>query len=105
MEPIISPWIFYLISILHNLSCICVLISLFAGFAFLISLLEDDFIFSQEQKTKVRKRSIIILLVSLVFAIVIPTKQISYNMLIAHYATQDNVVKIIQEVSSMINNK
>ena len=95
MEPIISPWIFYWINVVNNLAPISGFIGFVSLFVFVVALLTtiDD-----ETEENVRKRasaytkkSLILLVTSIVLFIAIPSKDTMYKMLITSYITPNNI--------------
>lgn len=94
---IISPWIFYLINLLSNISNLCsiltfVLSLIFSGlilYQWITRLDLDDEIW--ESFIKWRKRTVITLLISILGLISIPTEKTMYQMLIANYVTDKNI--------------
>ena len=98
--PIINPMYLYLIEVLHNLDVInniifivLMFITLVTGVMYII----DDY--SREQ-LKPHKGEIIALfaafLISGMIAVLVPTKDAMYKMLIASYVTTDNI-QIVNE--------
>ncbi|MDU2971031.1 MAG: hypothetical protein E7B69_01300 [Veillonella sp.] len=113
--PIIDPMYLYAIEILHNIDV------LNQGLFFTLSILLVCFIgiclFEKEvqQETLKHKRLIIcvcsIWVVSLMVAVLVPTKDAMYKMLIAHYVTTDNLQAVnelvkgnIQDYLNMLEN-
>lgn len=93
--PIIDPMYLYLIEVLHNLDVLNqgVFIILTIGLSAFscIWLLEDDV----RELSKPHKGKIIALFVVFVIsgliALLVPTKDAMYKMLLAHYVTTDNI--------------
>lgn len=98
--PIIDPMYLYLIEVLHNVDILnqglfftlSILLVCFGG----LCCLEKEV----KQETLKHKRLIIcvcsIWVVSLMVAVLVPTKDAMYKMLIAHYVTTDNI-QIVNE--------
>lgn len=92
--PIVSPWIFYLIDTISNLSAtLMLIIFVSAGIAvtaWFISLIEDE-------ETTIKKwtrrtyTSLIVCIISLIVTVFIPSQETMYQMLVANYVTYDNV--------------
>lgn len=113
--PIIDPMYLYLIEVLHNVDILnqglfftlSILLVCFGG----LCCLEKEV----KQETLKHKRLIIcicsIWVVSLMVAVLVPTKDAMYKMLIAHYVTTDNLQAVnelvkgnIQDYLNMLEN-
>ena len=83
MEPIISPWIIYIMSVVTGLKVIFTLIAVGA------------FIFTgcaiQEDEYKEANIGIITLITATLIAILIPTRDTLLTMLVASYTTPENL--------------
>lgn len=93
-EPIISPYVFYLIDILNSISAFCnviIIICLCCGLALLVVLLIDEF--ENTKAFSLLKKFLIIFGVSATLAIVIPSKETCYQMLVASQVTSANIQK------------
>lgn len=98
--PIINPMCLYLIEVLHNLDALNHLIFVVLGFAvFLCGCMYfiDD---CARETMDANKSKVAMLLVafgiSSIIAILVPTKDTMYKMLIASYVTTDNI-QIVNE--------
>lgn len=95
-EPIINPWLLYFADVLDGLkilswivlgiACICVIVC-FAGMAANCDQYDDDF----KMWYCNLKKAILPTVVSMVFAIIMPSKDTLYKMAIAEALTPDNV--------------
>lgn len=93
--PIIDPMYLYLIEVLHNLDVlnqgVSIILTIGLSAFFCIWLLEDDV----KELSKPHKGKIIALFVVFVIsgliALLVPTKDAMYKMLLAHYVTTDNI--------------
>lgn len=93
--PIIDPMYLYLIEVLHNLDVlnqgVSVILTIGLSAFSCIWLLEDDV----RELSKPHKGKIIALFVVFVIsgliALLVPTKDAMYKMLLAHYVTTDNI--------------
>ena len=93
--PIIDPMYLYLIEVLHNLDVlnqgVSIILTIGLSAFSCIWLLEDDV----RELSKPHKGKIIALFVVFVIsgliALLIPTKDAMYKMLLAHYVTTDNI--------------
>lgn len=93
--PIIDPMYLYLIEILHNIDALnqivfFVLVMLVCFLVFLY-FVEDE----AREKIQANKSKVIVLFMVFVgsglVAVLIPTKDAMYKMLLAHYVTTDNI--------------
>ena len=93
--PIIDPMYLYLIEVLHNLDVlnqgVSIILTIGLSAFSCIWLLEDDV----KELSKPHKGKIIALFVVFVIsgliALLVPTKDAMYKMLLAHYVTTDNI--------------
>lgn len=100
MEPIISPWIIYAISVLNSVKFIltlgCVVSFVVWGIA-LGSMLDE------EEGAKVTfKYSSIVFIVCVIPTILIPSKETMLTMLTLHYVTPDNLLLVQNNVVEFI---
>lgn len=98
--PIINPMYLYLIEVLHNLDVINNIIFIVLMFITLVACVMyiiDDY---AREQLKLHKGKIIALfaafLISGMIAVLVPTKDAMYKMLIASYVTTDNI-QIVNE--------
>ena len=95
--PIVSPWVFYLINLLSNISNLCFILTfvlslVFSGlilYQWITRLDLDDEIW--ESFIKWCKRTAITLVISILGLTLIPTKETMYQMLVANYVTDKNI--------------
>lgn len=93
--PIIDPMYLYLIEVLHNLDVlnqgVFIFLTIGLGAFSCIWLLDDNV----RELSKPHKGKIIALFVAFVIsgliALLVPTKDAMYKMLLAHYVTTDNI--------------
>lgn len=96
-EPIISPWIIYLIDTLNGLvkACLCLLI--IAGFVSAVCFLEstDDNVGREEREycRKLAKKWFAAFVVFALGVILLPSQETSYKMLAANCITPSNIEK------------
>ena len=95
--PIVSPWIFYLINLLSNISDVCFMLAL-VSFLALLGLILYGFLAELDSDSEIwrsfikwRKRTAITLVISILGSTFIPTKELMYQMLVANYVTYENV--------------
>lgn len=102
-ETIISPWVFYLADISESVKYLLLLIGIAAlvgaFFWFMMtindSLFEDSHMFS--------KRVIAASLLAIAIGAVLPSKEACYQMLIANYATYENVEAAGGQVTEVVD--
>ena len=95
--PIVSPWIFYLINLLSNISDVFFMLAL-VSFLALLGLILYGFLAELDSDSEIwrsfiewRKRTAIALVISILGSTFIPTKELMYQMLVANYVTYENV--------------
>ena len=104
MEPIISPWIIYAISVLNSvkliLTVVCVVSSIVWGMSLAGNILDEE-----EDVKILFKYSSIVFMICIIPIIIIPSKETMLTMLTLHYVTPDNLslvqnnaIEFIQEV-------
>lgn len=90
MEPIISPWIIYVIQVLsslHDIAMVFLTIScILATIMFLPAIIEEA-----EEPQKYLKMAVIIAAVSGGLSVIIPDKETMISMIAASYITPDNI--------------
>lgn len=95
MEPIINPWVFYLIGVVDKLSnglavfmAACFSVFLFEGMGYM------GFDVTEKEKEKYVKNATmagVLFLVAGIVLILLPDKTVMYKMLTASYVTPDNI--------------
>ena len=95
MEPIISPWLVYLVSFLANVGygasiVLVVSITIFVG-CFLFPPLCYNEKEAWQKANKIRKKALVVAIVSLVITMAVPSKNDLLAMLALSYITPDNV--------------
>lgn len=101
MEPIISPWIFYLMSVADGLKMFGG-ISAFTGVVAIIGIyaffgLERD----ELAPWKYTKFPVIIAIIGLIITLFIPSQEIITKMIVASFITPDNIELGIEGVKSV----
>lgn len=95
MEPIISPWVFYLIGVVDKLHTgLLVFMAICVGVFVLMGLEYMDFCSTEKQKEQYAKTATIVVVLFLVAGIVsifVPDETVLYKMLTASYLTPDNI--------------
>lgn len=95
MEPIISPWLIYVMSIFTCFKILFAVITFVFGFATACAMAEEAY----EDAIK----CLILTVASTIIAIVIPTKETIISMIVASYITPDNLNMANELVKSNLN--
>lgn len=99
-EPIINPWVFYLINLLSNLDGIVLVCIILCGISVAILGLVSIFSISDEDDCDYHlhitvvswfKRVLILFMIFAVITALIPSKETMYTMLVADQVTYENV--------------
>ena len=85
MEPIISPWVVYLFSVLTKLNTVAFIVAMFS-----VVIIFWAWIFGEKTKINI-KNVIIVLITSTVLTIIIPDRQTMLSMLTLSFITPDNI--------------
>lgn len=85
MEPIISPWVIYLVSVLTNLNTAAFIVAMFS-----VVIIFWAWVFGEKTKINI-KNVVIILITSTVLTIIIPDRQTMLSMLTLSFITPDNI--------------
>lgn len=93
-EPIINPWFFYFASRMNAIIVVSVL-AIIAGGCMLCVYLTLRYI-DEKEYPKMLKYGISLMIVFAVIVCVIPNEQTVYKMLLAHYATPDNINDVVE---------
>ena len=112
MEPIISPWVFYWVGVLDSLHVLGIVASIgLCTCGILLLAMGDDFTEKRNKERLKQLACVFSIFVTIVFVFV-PTKETMYQMIVAHYATpnnmeymKDNTVKFIQDVAKAIGDE
>ena len=110
MEPIISPWVIYVVQLLDNLRDICMVLLVLT--CIVIVLLVIPAIMDEEDlPKKYLKMAVIIVAVCAGMDIIIPNKETMITMIAASYITPDNiqmtqgnVLEFIKQISEAVQN-
>lgn len=94
---IVSPWIFYLINLLSNISDVCFMLAFVSSLA-LLGLILYHWLAELNSNSEMWvsfikwcKRTAIALVISTLGLTFIPTKETMYKMLVANFVTYENV--------------
>jgi accessory gene regulator protein AgrB len=107
MEPFVNPWLFYLINLSHGLKVLFITAGGIAGIIAIFTggnILDDDNTPMEIAKfKKTCKKFLILALILFFIAILIPSKEVCYQMLVASLVTPDNLKVAGQTAQDIIN--
>ena len=112
MEPIISPWVIYLFSVLTELNTVSFAIALLSWvITFFIAL--NKIIYGDDMEIEFNyKYAIIVAVIATIIVILIPDEKTMLSMLTLSFITPDNVViaenhivDLITKIMDAVNNK
>lgn len=111
MEPIISPWVIYLFSVLTKLNIVASAVVIFScAVMFFITVFR--FIYD-DMKIKINYKNVtIVTIIATILVIIIPDEKTMLSMLTLSFITPDNVViaenhiiDLITKIMDAVNNK
>ena len=104
MEPIINPWLFYLMGTCAKLSILAtVTFVLGAGTTAFIFIWE--FIEEPDEPYKHKMKIMIITIIMTLLTIVVPSKRTILEMIISKNATPQNIEKIVESVKELLKDE
>ena len=112
MEPIISPWIIYLFSVLTKLNIVASAVAIFSV-ASIIFIALNKFIFGDDMEIPFNYKIVVIIsAIATMLAILIPDEKTMLSMLTLSFITPDNVVitenhiiDLITKIMDAVNNR
>ena len=111
MEPIISPWIIYLFSVLTKLNIVASAVAIFSG-ASMVFIAMLRFIYDDMEIKFNYKNAIIVTTIATMLVILIPDEKTMLAMLTLSFITPDNVViaenhiiELVTKIMDVVNNK
>ena len=112
MEPIVSPWIIYLFSILTKLNVVASIATL-SSWAAILFIGLYKIIYGDDMEIPFNyKYVIIVLITSTVLTIIIPDRQTMLSMLTLSFITPDNIavtenhiIELVTKIMDAVNNK
>lgn len=111
MEPIISPWVIYLFSVLTKLNIVASAVVIFSC-AFMVFITMLRFIYDDIEIKVNYKNVIIISIIATILVIIIPNEKTMLSMLTLSFITPDNVViaenhiiDLITKIMGAVNSK
>ena len=111
MEPIISPWVIYLFSVLSKLNIVASAVAVFScAVMFFITVFR--FIYD-DMKIKINYKNVtIVTIIATILVIIIPNEKTMLSMLTLSFITPDNVViaenhiiDLITKIMDAVNSK
>lgn len=106
MNPIISPWMFYLISVsnaVHSVAFLCAIATVLGTFLFGGMAFDNSNAREHSNAVKWAKRFATGLVVSIALCVLIPSEETCYKMLAADMFTQDNINSATEYVTDVID--
>ena len=112
MEPIISPWVIYLFSVLSKLNIVTSAVALFSG-ASIFFMAINKIIYGDDMEIPFNYKIVIIIsVIATMLTILIPDEKTMLSMLTLSFITPDNVViaenhiiDLITKIMDAVNNK
>ena len=111
MEPIISPWIIYMFSVLTKLNIVASAVAIFSG-ASMVFIAMLRFIYDDMEIKFNYKNAIIVTTIATMLVILIPDEKTMLAMLTLSFITPDNVViaenhiiELVTKIMDVVNNK
>ena len=106
MDPIISPCVIYLVSVLTKLNTAAFIVAMFS-----VVIIFWVWILGAETKINI-KNVVIVLITSIVLTIIIPDRQTMLSMLTLSFITPDNIavtenhiIELVTKIMDAVNNK
>ena len=112
MEPIVSPWIIYLFSILTKLNIVAFSIAVFSWVSIFFIFL-NKIIYGDDLEIEFNyKIAVIVAVIATTIVILIPTEKTMLAMLTLSFITPDNVViaenhiiELVTKIMDVVNNQ
>lgn len=111
MEPVVSPWIIYLFSVLTKLNMVASAVVIFSC-AFMVFITMLRFIYRDIEINVNYKNVIIVSVIATILVIIIPNEKTMLSMLTLIFITPDNVViaedhiiDLIAKIMDVVNSK
>lgn len=100
MEPIISPWLIYALSLVDPLIITLAVVAMLAMTALIIVYTDDNFYYKRSSKGV--KATWAVFIISTLLAIFIPSKNTLIAMYIANHVTPDNLSNAQELITTII---
>ena len=105
MQPIINPWLFYLVDMIDSFQILSILIALLIILSFAIEIVKYD---EADELDKVKviktfKKKVIVIELLITFAIFLPSKKTCYQMITASQITDTNIQKAEDTIKKSVD--
>ena len=103
MTPIISPWIFYLISLFNNIGVVCSVITIIAIMTLIVAAI---LVFCADEwgnYGKSIRKGFIACIAVVVLSCAIPSKETMYTMLVSSLVTYENVETVGNTIKDSVD--
>lgn len=100
MEPIINPWIIYVLPLVDTLIAVLSVVSMLAMTSLIILYIDDEF--RKDMGTKIVKVVWVVFIISTLLAIFIPNKETLIAMYVANQVTPDNLSHAQEIITTII---
>ena len=112
MEPIISPWVIYLFSVLSKLNIVTSAVALFSG-ASIFFMAINKIIYGDDMEIPFNYKNVtIVTIIATILVIIIPNEKTMLSMLTLSFITPDNVIiaenhiiDLVTKIMDVVNNK
>ena len=112
MEPVVSPWIIYLFSILTKLNIVAFSIAVFSWVSIFFIFL-NKIIYGDDLEIEFNyKIAVIVAVIATTIVILIPTEKTMLAMLTLSFITPDNIgiaedhiIELVTKIMDVVNNK
>ena len=112
MEPVVSPWIIYLFSVLTKLNMVASAVAIFSG-ASIIFIALTKFTFGDDMEIPFNYKNVIIVsIIATILVIIIPNEKTMLSMLTLSFITPDNIViaenhiiDLVTKIMDVVNSK
>lgn len=98
-EPIISPWIFYLINVVSGVKVACALTLIWGCIGLVFDFIKYSY---NGNYTKWNKAFMWMALVSIFLLIFVPSRDTMYKMIVSSYITPNNIIKARETVDDSL---
>jgi len=105
MEPIISPWIVYAISVMYKLNVASFVVAVLAFVVSFLVYMDNATSFNEKEKENAfatAKKPLVVAIISCLLAIVIPDKETMLTMLAVNFVTPDNIQLVQGNITDFV---
>jgi putative flippase GtrA len=103
MTPIINPIFFYWIEVADAIKVVCLITAILAGIiAIIMFLTASDYVFDKKDENdraylRRRRVFVIISVITLIIAMLTPSRDTMYKMAAASFVTEDNIEYVVEK--------